>query len=620
MKAVGREHVLNLAAIAAVITFVFWICAFKIFDADFFWHVTAGKLMRASGGLITVDPFAYTREGLPYLANHEWLAQIILSVIFDTFGSTGVILLRSALVAASATLILLIGRKNMWIYAPLVMLATLTIRGGAMDRPHLWTWVMVAAFLFLSSRILERGRMRWKDVLIFIGLEVLWVNLHGGAALLGVVISGALVLQLLFERRKIDGPAALPLFLIAALMISPLGWDNIAYLRTLFTDDTTRFIAEWQPRAWAQYVHDLWIFWACALGTLALTRKHLVFSFLILAVAGFLSRTAYRHEMLFVLAATAVTIMQLEDDAVRDAARRHRKWILLSAATATIAVMLYANSLNLAFANRYHAHGYGMNDRTADVVEFIHAHALSGKIFNTYNLGSELLYHLHPSQKVFVDGRNVDYGEEFLSQLFAAATNADVWYALVQKYNFSMVLVDTADLKGDAPGAYIRHLGQDARWSLVYLDDEIAMYLANISLHHDITPYHLLAPENLRPGSDLPTVIDAAALQTELRQSISQAPHSLNARLLLARLLIAQGNIAEAQAPLAEALQLAPDDYRPYEVTGLLLARAGDLDGAEFAFDEALARLGRSEAIPIREYVARIFEQLGEAQRAKKYH
>src|SRR3989338_5971679 len=160
-----RENYLTLLAVAVVVVFVFWICAFRIFDADFFWHVTAGRLMRQTGGLITVDPFAYTREGLPYLANHEWLAQIILSLVFDLFGSTGVILLRSILVATTILLVLLIVKKNLRIYAPLGMFAALTIRSGAMDRPHLWTWVMVAMFLFLSSEILRRGQMRYRDVM-----------------------------------------------------------------------------------------------------------------------------------------------------------------------------------------------------------------------------------------------------------------------------------------------------------------------------------------------------------------------------------------------------------------------------------------------------------------------
>jgi len=620
-----RENSLNILALLGVTAFVFWVCAFKIFDADFFWHVTAGRLMRQTGWLITTDPFAYTREGLPYLANHEWLAQVILSLIFDLFGPTGVIFLRSLLVTAAVVPILLIGRKHLWIYAPLAMLAALTIRGGAMDRPHLWTWVMVAAFLLLSARVLERGRMQWKDVLIFIGLEILWVNFHGGAALLGVVISAALVAELILCERTMDVRAALPLFLIVALMISPLGWQNITYIQTLLTDSTTRFIAEWQPRAWAPYLRDLWPFWLAALGALAITRKHLVFSILLLAVTGYLSRTAYRHEMLFVLVATAMTIFQLEQSDVWERGVRwmHERWTwsVPSMVIAVIVLIWYARSENLAFANRYHAHGYGIIDRTADAVTFLDREKLTGKVFNTYDLGSELLYHFFPERKIFVDGRNVDYGEEFLSRLFAAATDADAWRALEEQNSFAIAIVDTADLHNDFL-PYITHLQNNPHWTLIYLDDAVAVYVKDVPEYREIVArsrYRLLTPLNLQSGDILQTISDPKLLVSDLLQSIEQAPHGVDARLLLARFLIAQGLTGDADLYVQETLALAPDNYRPHEVLGLLRAREGKFDEAEKAFGAALARLGREEARPIRAYIGKIFNQLDEQKRARRY-
>lgn len=624
-----RRVVLNGAALVAIIAFVFWVCAFKVFDADFFWHVTAGRLMRQTGWLITTDPFAYTREGLPYLANHEWLAQVILSVVFDLFGSTGVILLRSMLVAAALVLVLLIVRKDLWIALPLAMLASLVIKGGAMDRPHLWTWVMVAAFLFLSARVLERGRLRWRDVAAFIILQILWVNLHGGAALLGVAITGALSAELIIHRRKIDATSAIPLLLALALMVSPLGWENIAYVRTLLTDETTRFIAEWQPRAWSTYLRDLWPFWLAALAALAFARKHLFFSLTILIATGFLSRTAYRHEMLFVIAGLAITFLQLRgsDQWARWTAWMHERlrWTTPVVIAVVFPLILHGRSVNRTFANRYHAHGYGIVDRTADVGAFLDREGLTGKVFNTYNLGSELLYHFFPERKVFVDGRNVDYGEKFLSELFAAATDGAAWDVLENRYGLAIAIVDIAGQLADAQDAvlpYVAHLQSSPRWIPVYLDDAVAVYLKDIPEHRDLIArarYHLLTPEGLLSGDALATPADPQTLVAELLRSIDQAPQSILARLLLARFLIAQGHTVDAVPLVDAALALRPDEYRPHEVLGLLRAREGKFDASEAAFDDALSRLSDEEARLLREYVARIFESLGQESRAARY-
>ncbi len=620
MPSLRRDTLLNALALIAVVLFIFWLCAFKIFDADFFWHVTAGRLMRETGGLITIDPFAYTREGLPYLANHEWLAQIILSLVIDLFGSTGVILLRSTLVATSILLVLCIGKQNLWIYVPLGMFAALTIRSGAMDRPHLWTWVMVAAFLFVSARVLRIGKMHRKDVAILVVLQILWVNLHGAAALLGVVIGSALALQLMVHQRKFI-PAILPVLLAAATLVSPLGWSNVTYLQTLLHDTTTDFIAEWQPREWSLYITDLWPFWIVALGSLLFARKHLVFWIILLFVFGYLSRTAYRHEMLLVLVVLALVVMQLERSAL---SKRCLEWmherLYWSASVILILVLgliFFASSENLAFANRYHAHGYGMIDRTADVSAFLDREKITGKIFNTYNLGFELLYHFSPDRKVFVDGRNVDYGAEFLSPLIAAGLDANTWDVLEQKYGFTIAIIDLPDFATDSP-PYIIHLQNNPHWPLVYLDDAVAVYIKDVSENRERIArlqYHFLTPT----GFQLAGVQDPERVIAELQRSIDEAPGSIDARLHLARFLLGQGLSDRAEPQVKEALVLAPDDYRSHEVLGLLRAQQGRFDEAETAFDHALGLLTREAAVPIREYFARIFTSLGETDRAKRY-
>ncbi len=76
---------------------IIYLCAFKVGNTDFWWHIKAGQIIR-SGEWIFTDPFAYTRLGEPYLAMQSWLAQVTLSLGFDILGTSGITILRTLIV------------------------------------------------------------------------------------------------------------------------------------------------------------------------------------------------------------------------------------------------------------------------------------------------------------------------------------------------------------------------------------------------------------------------------------------------------------------------------------------------------------------------------------------
>src|SRR5262245_28916739 len=135
--------VLSLVAFAGLVAFL---CAFKVDDVDVWWHLKAGELMVRSSAWIRTDPFAYTREGQPYLANYEWLAQILMYVVHAAGGATALIALRTALVALTFLLLAVINRPALWMALPIALLAAARALPSLTDRPHLFTYVLLAAF------------------------------------------------------------------------------------------------------------------------------------------------------------------------------------------------------------------------------------------------------------------------------------------------------------------------------------------------------------------------------------------------------------------------------------------------------------------------------------------
>src|SRR6185503_1506952 len=113
-----RSRVLTGLSVVAFTGLVAFLCAFKIDDLDVWYHLKAGELMVRTGALIRTDPFAYTREGQPYLYTYEWLSQIILYLLHAAGGATALILLRTAFVALTFFLVALINRPALWIALP----------------------------------------------------------------------------------------------------------------------------------------------------------------------------------------------------------------------------------------------------------------------------------------------------------------------------------------------------------------------------------------------------------------------------------------------------------------------------------------------------------------------
>src|SRR6185295_4992227 len=76
------------------------------------------------------------------------------------------------------------------------------------------------------------------------------------------------------------------------------------------------------------------------------------------------------------------------------------------------------------FGHFFQTYGYGSLEMAAGAAAFLDREGISGAMFNTYDLGADLLYH---DRKVFVDTRNVDYGFQFLKRTLDAANDRDVW-------------------------------------------------------------------------------------------------------------------------------------------------------------------------------------------------
>ncbi len=91
----------------------------------------------------------------------------------------------------------------------------------------------------------------------------------------------------------------------------------------------------------------------------------------------------------------------------------------------------------------------------------------SSKIFTDDEWGDYLLYNLYPGHKVFVDGRDDFYGQDFEEKYFDVMNVKYDWEQSLNQYRVDTILLST---KAPLAGA----IKQSSHWRTVY-DDTVAI-------------------------------------------------------------------------------------------------------------------------------------------------
>lgn len=635
-----RHALAALACVAVVVAFSFAVAGFKVMDRDFWWHVKAGELMWERGALIGVEPFAHTREGLPYLATHEWLAQVVLYGVHALGGISGVIAFRSLMAALTGVLVLLAGkgRRLWWLTAFVAAWAVNMLQPGLMDRPQLFTFAIFAAMLALAYRELDDpraspSRISWR-LWSMVALQVTWVNMHGAAALMGLGTFGALFCQSWFTKRfgmrEGRGYLAAGALMALAMLASPAGTDNVTYLRELLTDETISYISEWQARELPVYLTAYGLLWAATLPVLALVRRNRLFSLIMVAATGYLSLTAFRHEMLFVIAAASAVTYGLSHSASFSAlsSRLLRRRALAAAAFAALLIgSAYGTWARYdSFARQDNAYGYGSFEPARGAYEFVEREGIEGKMFNTYGIGGYLEFRGYPDRKVFIDGRNVDYGMDLMTRTFAAGVNPQAWADLEERYGLTYALVDydAAAFREEDQYPFSDHLDSNGGWALVYLDDWTGVYLKDTEANREKAGrlrLSLVTPRSLdkQEAADGAKEEDLPKLEEELKRVAAAAPDGYKGALALGKLYLRQGRLLEARAVLLDALAAQPRRPQLYEALAASYEREEKWLEAAQAYGKMISYAGDQYPDLNYGHVADVFEKGGDARAAKRY-
>ncbi len=448
-------------------------------DPDYWWHIRTGQLIVETGALPRGDPFSHTVTGQPWVT-HEWLTEVLFFLVARQVGYVGLAVLFGLLGALTWLFVYLTCRQ--WgvgeVGALLLVLWGWVIGIGVANvRPQALTACLTAVFAFILTRYRRgessTGRFHGRSLWLLPGLMVLWVNLHGGyligLVLLGLALTGEAVRRWLFGAETPLRPLLRATVLTTvATLLNPHGLEALRYPFTYAgtANASMRYVAEWQSPNFHEplgllFASSLLVVLVLGVGRRPLGPTEVLWTLLFAAMG----LQAVRHLALYAVVVTPLlgARLQAEIPAFRRPLAAWRRPALLFVTW----LLLVALLLGLLLSPERRADlqlGREPLARTypAGAVAYLKAHDLPGNLFNDYDWGGYLIYHLFPRWPVFIDGRMDVYGDHFPDQVyFEVVWLRPGWRAILDQYNIRLVLIRRTS-------ALATVLSADPAWTTVY--------------------------------------------------------------------------------------------------------------------------------------------------------
>ena len=529
-------------------------------DSDTWWTLKTGQYIAHHRSLASPDPFSFTTYlGKPshpleetmrqYNLTFEWLAELLLYLLYTAAGFPGIVLLRAiGLSVFSATSGAILFHRTRSLYRALAATLLTAFLAGVFtsDRAYQFTNL----FLAVTILILEFRRGLWLLPPIFL----IWANCHGGY-ILGFVVLGAHVAESLYLQWRGTSTGGRRLWLVAAACflasgINPNGFRGLTILLAYRQSGMISTLFEWQkPSVWPPTFVGLLL--TAALAVLIWRRSETrLADWLLLAAFGAAYFTAVRNTPLAGLIAPAVILTYVP----------WKRALPAAAAWATAGLLLFALLVEM-------AHGIGFQFREtpwkypSGAADFLLAHHITAPMFNSWEKGGYLMWRLWPQQRVFIDGRTLNESvfRDYQRMIhYSPATGGPSGRELLDRYGIQVIAVNGFEANSGDPYMLPVMLSNPAEseWKLVYQDAQATVFMRN-------------PPDGLQP---LPPQTALTSLESQCEVILANDPARPRCARGLGRLFARLGDIERARRWMGTYLDRRKDsnpaDERLYEQLG----------------------------------------------------
>jgi tetratricopeptide (TPR) repeat protein len=246
---------IDVTLVSLFLALTFLLGIFPLKDADYFWHLRTGDLIRKTGEIPRVDFYTFTRQGTPWIDLH-WIFQVGISWLNEHGGVPALTLAKSA-ITCLAVLLLITARRRSWPIWAMVLAwlpALLVLSGRMYVRPETLSLLYLAVYLAVICRWDRFPLLVW--LLPFV--QAAWVNSQGlfvlGPVLLGFgLVDAALRRGAFAPDRRRWWQIVVPACAVTALacLLNPYGIHGAIYplelAGTMSNPIFSRSIAELTP-------------------------------------------------------------------------------------------------------------------------------------------------------------------------------------------------------------------------------------------------------------------------------------------------------------------------------------------------------------------------------------
>lgn len=388
-------------------------------DPDFWWHLKSGELMIQQLGLLRIDPFNYTGDGVvrgfqAVLLYGYWLWETTASLLYDFFGLHGILLFKFVTAACMAWAVLFqmsLQRISQFTRVVLVGASAIVIVNVyELERPQIFSFIFMTVLIGMISRI----RNGYLPSILLFPLMFVWANVHRGFVI-GDIVLGLAAVGFLIQYRHDRQMRRLYLTWVAVgvlvSFINPNGWTTITHLFNFMQNsigpaNVNEYRSTWQLFLLQSKVSavSLWAISALHLAAMVLVSRRFwpeIFISLFIIVFGlaFIRNTGF----------IAVSLLPMTGWYVEQAITRIKRNVPWYAQVAICVLFLAAIFWRTAgeWENRKASNGYICNSFPVKMANFLKYSGLSGNLFNEYDAGGYLNWALYPKWKTFIDGREL---------------------------------------------------------------------------------------------------------------------------------------------------------------------------------------------------------------------
>ena len=478
------QSIIRVLVVIAIVAFSLRTFSDNKADVDLWGNAGFVQVLPWQAGYHFTNTYSYTEPDNPWI-NHEWLGEYLLNRAYQVGGNSGMLLLKMVLgflviglIAASMR------RQNIAATVQVLMLLLIvsTMGYGFSTRPHHFTYVMLATWMYLLIHPPRAHRALWVVAAIS---GVLWANLHG-AYFIGALVLLVYVVAALCERRA-GGESATSrvaptvavvalLIFVAATFINPYGVQLWGFMFQSAAK-VRPYLSEWamfNPMTHAADHADFMALATVSCFALVASRapRGIVWPVILLVAFGF-AIAMRRNIPLFAIVAGFVVPPHLNRLA---APSLERLWSRLAPRAAALVLSAFiVLSLHTAWS-RDKAQPTQIEipqDRfPVGVMRFMVENELRGNALIFFDWAEYAIWHLHPRCKVFLDGRyRSAYGLDAIEAYFGFLYLSEDWDRALTEYPTDMAMVHVES------DVYARMAQLDDTWELIAKDHVAGLFL-----------------------------------------------------------------------------------------------------------------------------------------------